>query len=608
MWSTSGIFGAYYSYPLLVLAALVMTGTPAEAQFDASKACSEQARKRANDVSATSTQLIDSDCDLIEKSDSSFTDKNYKSQVMHGVPDLHYYNLLGEGVTVGVWDAGHVLDRHVELADRVSFGDPGRTLDAGETIPVPLNGHSTHVAGTIGATGAKQLAAQGMAPRAKIVSFFWGAPGQDVQDMKQARALGISVTNHSYGAPGGWEFYRPGPCGVNWTWLGRDDDTQEVRFGAYDEAARGFDEVVWENNTLSVFVAAGNERGFSAAPEKFKGNPNPELNFTGEHCVVGNGKWMRSEKPRQSDLSKKGFDTITGRGLAKNVITIGAAVRLDPRFKNRDIRTADFSSMGPADDGRIKPDLLANGDNLFSTYLPDRCALAVCYPQDLSREELERYTTLPGTSMATPVAAGIAALLNQRSQEGDRGRVLFADEMKAALVHTAKSPTDDGRPNYRWGWGLIDAFRAAQLVAGKEGTLRRLELAQNGGDAIEIKLAWESQDEPLALTAVWLDEPANVAAVPTIDDRTPKLVNRLDVRLISPSGKSYFPWSLDPEKPEQLATNNAANTVDNVQRIDVSAGGWEAGMWRLVIKPATPRTSKLALALALSRSATRRPD
>jgi subtilisin family serine protease len=609
--STLGTLETRYLYlcKMLVVAGLVVVGfrVPAGAQVDVSKACSEQAGKRP-DANPTSVRLIDADCELIEKSDSSFTDKNYRSQSMHGVTDLRSENLWGQGVTVGIWDAGHVLDRHVELADRVSFGDPGRTQDAGGSIPVTLNGHSTHVAGTIGAGGSKQLAAQGMAPQAKIVSFFWGTSGQDVEDLKRARSLGISVTNHSYGKRGGWEFYRPGACGKNWSWLGRDEDDEEVRFGAYDDAASLFDKVVWENKSLSVFVAAGNERGFSADPEKFRGHDNPELNFTGEHCAIHNGAWIVSSKPRKSDLWKNGFDTITGRGLAKNVVTIGASVRLDPPFKNYEIRPTDFSSMGPADDGRIKPDLLANGDNLFSTYLPDRCLSNRCYPQDLTSEELERYTTLPGTSMATPIATGIAALLNQKSQEGDRGRVLFADEMKAALVHTAKSPTDDGRPNYRWGWGLIDALRAAQLVAGTDGTLRRLELAENGAAATEIKLTWKDRSESFALTAVWLDEPGKVAATPAIDDRTPNLVNRLDVRLISPSGKNFFPWSLDPEKPDQLATNNMANMIDNVQRIDVAIREWEAGTWRLVIKPASPPASKLALALALSKVAALRPD
>jgi hypothetical protein len=102
MWSTPEMSKADYFRPLLVVAALVMTGIPAEAQFDASKVCSEQAGKHINDVSASSTRLIDSDCELIEKSDSSFTDKNYKSQVMHGVPYLHYDNLWGQGVTVGI--------------------------------------------------------------------------------------------------------------------------------------------------------------------------------------------------------------------------------------------------------------------------------------------------------------------------------------------------------------------------------------------------------------------------------------------------------------------------------------------------------------------------
>lgn len=418
-----------------------------------------------------------------------------------------------------------------------------------------------------------------------------------MEDLKRAAELGISATNHSYGAPGGWEFGPRGSCQENWSWLGRDGESSDVRFGVYDETARDFDKVVFQSQTLSVFVAAGNERGPTSSPEQFRNDPRPWANFTGAHCVFSSGEWKRSLSVRKSDLWKNGFDTITGRGLAKNVITIGAAVRLDPPFDNSAIVPTAFSSMGPADDGRIKPDLLANGDELYSTFLPKRCSNEYCYTKDLTSAELALYATLPGTSMATPIATGISALLNQQSLEGKRGRILFADEMKAALIHTARSPTDDGRPSYRWGWGLIDAFRASELVDGRIGSLTRRAISDG---ATDVSLAWDDQRSPLAITATWIDDPGHPIQPPTLDDRTPSLINRLDVRLVSPGGKIYFPWSLNPEKPEQIATNNTANLVDNVQRIDVGIDDWEAGTWRLKIK--SSRTQTVHLALAMSNS------
>jgi subtilisin family serine protease len=595
-----------YRYPVLVVAALCAAGVPAEAQVNISQACTEQARKGV-DFGPTSVRLIDTDCSQLKPvvAGSSLVDKNARSQVMHGVAALRDSDLWGQGIKVGIWDAGHVLDRHVELAGRVSYGDPDRTrqIDGG-TIPVPLNEHSTHVAGTIGASGSLQQSSQGMAPRANIVSFFWGDRGEDVQDLKSAVSLGISVTNHSYGAPAGWTIGGRGWCQENWTWLGRDGDSTDVRFGAYDVTTRDFDNAVWQNKALSVFVAAGNERNETADPEKFRNDPRPWAIFTGAHCIFRDGDWVSSSDPRKSDLSKNGFDTISGRGLGKNVITVGAAVFLEAPYDEKDIRPTYFSSMGPADDGRIKPDVLANGDDLYSTFLPERCQreMEACYSRDLTTVELQRYAVLPGTSMATPIATGIAALLNQQSQRGIRGRVLFADEMKAALVHTAKSPTGDGRPSYRWGWGLIDAFQAAQLVGGRSGRLTRTELSGDG--TTEITLGWEDRDRPLVLTAVWLDEPGDVPATLVIDDRTPKLVNRLDVQLVSPSDKRYFPWSLNPEAPERVATNQSANLIDNVQRIDVGPAAWEAGTWRLVIKPAQSRAAKLELAIAVNKAAT----
>lgn len=569
-------------------------------------ACVEHARESA-DEAPDALRLIDVDCARQSKTTTTgpFTDKDSRSQYMHGVHALQAQaglNLTGRGVTVGIWDAGHVLPDHAELAGRVTIGDPKKRIPWGDvTIPVPLHEHATHVAGAIAARGRPKREAQGMAPEANIVSFYWN---EDVSDMRQAAGRGISVTNHSYGAPAGWEYTNSSKCAENWTWLGRDTETMDARFGAYDAIARNFDDVVWQSRSLSVFVAAGNERGTTSDPTKVPANIGPK--FNGSYCIFENQAWSTSTKKRESDTSKGGFDTMTGRALAKNVITIGAAVALNPQFDPSRIEPTYLSSMGPTDDGRIKPDLLANGDGVFSTYLPDRCRRdrrAICWPEDrLAGGDLERYLADGGTSMATPVAAGIGALLNELAQRV-RGRILFADEMKAALIHTAISPTRDGAPSYGSGWGLIDAARAAYLLKGNAGTLMRRGY-EAAASQFEAKLTWKDRSEPLTITMVWIDEPGAVENPLVLDDRTSKLVDKLDVQLMSPSNKPYFPWSLDVNEPAAKASRRGSNRVDNVQRIDVESTHWEEGIWRLVARRIEPKSRALDVAIAVGEAAT----
>ncbi len=127
--------------------------------------------------------------------------------------------------------------------------------------------------------------------------------------------------------------------------------------------------------------------------------------------------------------------SITDPGNAEDVITVGSTHYSMP---NR-YGVSYFSSRGPTGDGRMKPDLVAPGEQI------------------LSATPNEEATVLDGTSMAAPHVSGAAALLMARHQElrGDPLRV------KQILCRTA---TDLGRERAFQGAGLLDVLRALQSI------------------------------------------------------------------------------------------------------------------------------------------------
>lgn len=137
------------------------------------------------------------------------------------------------------------------------------------------------------------------------------------------------------------------------------------------------------------------------------------------------------------DDTTEGYHTvsITDPGNADRVITVGATHREKPH----EYGVSYFSSRGPTGDGRHKPDLVAPGEKINSTY-----------PRGGSRP-------LDGTSMAAPHVSGAAAMLMARHGEliGQPGRI------KQALTKTA---TDLGRERYFQGAGVLDVLRALQSI------------------------------------------------------------------------------------------------------------------------------------------------
>jgi hypothetical protein len=270
---------------------------------------------------------------------------------------------------------------------------------------------------------------------------------------------------------------------------------------------------------------------------------------------------------------------------------------LAPIHSQADIRATEFSSYGPTDDGRIKPDVVAHGDDLISPVPPDRCELkAPCLPGSIGPGELQEYHRSSGTSMASPVAAGIGALLNEvATKSAEFGRALYSDEMKAVLIHTALSDNERMAPNYTVGWGMIQADMAGALVTGDIGRLCSVEVEE--GRPIQLTSSWKMNSLG-RVTAAWLDRVGTAADWETakINNRSSQLVDDVDIVLRSPSNREYASWRLDPRSPRLPASNSekGRNTVDNVERIDVPALEFEKGQWTLLISLHSRTLKRLA--------------
>lgn len=303
------------------------------------------------------------------------------------------------------------------------------------------------------------------------------------------------------------------------------------------------DDVVYNAPYLLPFKAAGNDRN----------DPAPSNGTTFYYYV--NNTWQpavynSSTYPLGDGVVDGGYDTILPGSCAKNIMTVGAvgdAVSGGKRYLGG-ASMESYSAWGPADDGRIKPDIAANGSSLYSTYSSSDSS----------------YATMSGTSMATPNACGSAALLVDYYYRR-MGTYMRASTLKGLIIHTAD---DLGRPgpDYSYGWGLMNTLAAASLINdyANGDTLRMTEatLSSGGyGDYYEID---SDGYEPIRVTLCWTDPPGN--PMTGLDDPTPSLVNDLDIMIYGPDG-NYYPYSLDPSHPTANATATGPNHVDNVEQI-----------------------------------------
>ena len=403
---------------------------------------------------------------------------------------LHSNGLLnldldGLGMQVGVWDAGIALTTHQEYDVRATIGDASTEIDT----------HATMVTGSLISSGIKRDA-QGVAYRANVLSHDWT---RDKIEVAQAAANGLLLSNHSYGI--------------------KTDRVPDWYFGSYIKVAQDWDNIMFNAPYYLMVTAAGNAR------------------HSGDNESPIFGK------------SSDGFDLLLGFTVAKNGLTIaGSNTKIDARGNLKEAYVSSYSSYGPVDDGRIKPDLAGDGSSIIST--------------DAKGET--SYDVSAGTSMATPGVTG-ALLLLQQYNEQLYGSYLKAATLKGLALHTADDVDAPG-PDYKMGWGVMNAKRAAEVLFQKDFSTHISENTLALGASFEFTVKAPA-GETLTASISWTDPASEYINRGELNDGTPALVNDLDIR-ITQDGKTFLPWKLNPKNPNAPA-EYGDNRVDPFEKIEI---------------------------------------
>jgi hypothetical protein len=452
------------------------------------------------------------------------------------------YSLNGSNVLLGHWDGGDVHTNHQEFTNgfRVSLLNGATTTG--------IQDHPTHVAGTMTAYGVNGTAI-GFSHRARSVESDFS---KDLSEMPQVAATrGVRESNHSYGYAAGWAGLVNVGGTLYYLWIGDPaiSSSQSWIFGHYDSvAARTNDLIIYTAQTYLPVFSAGNANGYPAPPSQ------PVT-----HVEYINGAYYFSTGVRQANDANGGFNTLTSYAVSKNDLVLGAVnVNTNGYTGTNTTTIAYFSSRGPTADGRIKPDVVAPGVNIYSSISTSNSA----------------YSTMSGTSMAAPAVTGTLGLLTSfyntlypTNPPLISGNAPLASTLKGIVIETADQLGTNVGPSYTYGWGLLNALGAANLVTNNyaSGSLAFIkEVRLTSGDYIEFPVVL-TNSLPFKATVVWTDPPGT-AAPPALNPTNRMLVNDLDLRVITPSGTTNFPFVLNRNAPANAATT-ADNSVDNVEQV-----------------------------------------
>src|SRR5690606_35283748 len=250
--------------------------------------------------------------------------------------------------------------------------------------------------------------------------------------------------------------------------------------GAYITDSRSWDQIMYNAPYYLMVVAAGND-----------------------------GQYPITNSPLDG---MTGYDKLTGHATSKNNLVVANAndANVDNNGNLISVSINSSSSEGPTDDYRIKPDITGNGTSVYSTYETSNTA----------------YGTITGTSMASPNVAG-SILLLQQHYNNLNSTFMRAATLKGLVLHTADDAGSTG-PDAIFGWGLLNAKKAAETISAKDNGSIIQELTLTGGQTYQFTVDSDGINE-LRASICWTDRPGT--ATTQTNSNTPVLVNDLDLRI-----------------------------------------------------------------------------
>ena len=408
------------------------------------------------------------------------------------------YNLDGTGVTALIYDGGLARATHVDFGGRLT------TIDSSG-----VSNHPTHVAGTVGGNGAASSGSErGMAPNVTLISagfeydgsgiFLYSNPGDIQSDYLNAiNNYGADISNNSIGTNTATNGF---PCDIT---------------GDYGVTAALIDAIVRgdvSGSPFRVIWANGNERQTSRCGEFYWTTAPPATN--------------------------------------KNAICVGA-------LNANDDSMTSFSSWGPTDDGRIKPDISAPGCQSNGDGGVTSCGSA----SDTA------YSTLCGTSMASPTVCGLSCLLLQDYRAQFPGQPDPRNSTLKALYAQTAADVNFFGPDHQTGYGSIRIVNAIDFM--RSGQFEENEVS-GSGDIVEYRITVPPGTPEIKLTLAWDDAPGT-------PNSAKALVNDLDLLVFDPQGARRRPWYILPGSPANPPQQTQEDHISNIEQVYVanpSAGEW----------------------------------